>query len=344
MDWNRFVVIGENIHCSRTLKRGGASTTTLPDGAEALRFRTAAGERTLRIPQQWPRVSPAFGDGKVKHVSLAVYQCLNGTDSERADAEAYLCALATRQIAAGAKYLDINVDEYSTEPVVQAETMRFVADLLSRQFTTPLSIDSSKPQTLRAGLACCRRDAGSPMVNSVSLERPVAIELVTEFNADVVVSASGRDGLPADAAARITNLREILGKLETAGIAPERMHLDPLVLPVGTDASNGAQFLEAVALARCAFPRAHIGGGFSNVSFGMPNRRLLNLVFTRLCAEAGADSAILDPVSLPVSAIAGVDMASEPAQLAKALLTGADEFGMAYIDAHRAGRLGGPAA
>ena len=340
MDASNFIAIGENIHCTRIVKRNGKRASVMPDGSEVVSFTYRGEERTLAVPPDWGRISPAFEDGKIKHVALAVWGSRNGEEQQAADARDYLCSLAEAQIAAGARFLDVNVDEFSSAPDTQADTMAYLAGFLADRFDTPLSIDSSKPKTLNAGLARCREAVPRPMVNSVSLERTDAIPLVQQYNAAVVVSASGREGLPADASERIANFREIIGLFDDLGIARDRMYLDPLVLPISTDPGNGMHFFDAVRQARAEFDGVHITGGLSNVSFGMPSRKLLNMTFVRLCAEAGADSGIIDPVVMPPSSVAALDPESEPFKLAKAVLTGEDMFGMEFITAFRDGRLG----
>lgn len=339
MNWADFIVVGENIHCSRIVKRGGIKTAALPDDGEAVKFTHGGAERLLPVPADWEKRSPAFAEGKIKHVALAIYQSLHGTDDDRVAGEDYLCYQADRQIAGGATFLDLNVDEYSTDPVESGEVMAYAARFLSSRYETPLSIDSSNADILRIGLQECRKDVKPPMLNSVSLERMEAAELIKEFNADVIVNAAGREGMPADAEQRMANFREVVGKLDEAGIPRERMHLDPLVLPVSTDSMYGKHFMDATAQAAKEFDGVHLNGGLSNISFGMPARKLLNMVFMYLCAAVGTDGGIIDPAATPMTAMSQLDPESEPFKLAKAVLTGEDMFGMEFIGAYREGRL-----
>lgn len=339
MDWQNFIVVGENIHCTRIVKRGGTRTTTLPGGGEAVMFTRDGVDRALPIPADWEQFSPAYAEGKVKHVALGIYHALEGSGEDKQNGEDYLCYLAERQIEAGTTFLDLNVDEYSTDPQQVAAVMKFAATFFSSRYDTPLSVDSSNPATLRVGLECCRKDIHSPMINSVSLERTDVIELVREFGADAIANAAGREGMPADAQERLSNFRELLPRLSEAGVAREKLHLDPLVLPISTDPTNGAHFLDATRQAAQEFEGVHLNGGLSNISFGMPSRKLLNMVFVHLCAQVGTDGGIIDPASMPVSALAALDEGSEPFQLAKAVLVGEDMFGMEYISAYREGRL-----
>jgi 5-methyltetrahydrofolate--homocysteine methyltransferase len=192
---------------------------------------------------------------------------------------------------------------------------------------------------MAAGLAACREDVGSPMSNSVSLERTDCIGAVARYGANVVVSAAGTNTMPSTPDERMANFTEIVGLLDEAGIARSKLFLDPLVFPLSTDGAHGGNFLETTRRAKAQFEGVHLCGGFSNVSFGMPQRKLLNMVFTWLCVEAGADSGIVDPTAMPAAAVAAMDTDSEPFKLAKAFLLGEDMYGTEFIAAHRDGRL-----
>jgi len=341
MDMSDFAVIGENIHCTRVVKLGGKTTVELPGGGAGVAFKHKGAERVLPIPGDWAKISPAYGDGKIKHMALAIHQATRGSsDDDRRAGEDYLVSAAQRQIDAGASFLDVNVDEYSYKPDEQIAAMQWLATFLNDRFDVPLSIDSSHVATVVAGLECCKDPDRGQMVNSVSLERQGLVEVIRRYGTEAVVSAAGVNDLPSDVAGRITNFELILSQLDAAGIERQRMHLDPLVFPISTDPMHGRNFLDATAEAVRRFEGVRLGGGFSNVSFGMPQRKLLNMVFVLLCAEAGASSGIIDPVQMPISEIAGMDTSAEAFKLAKAFLTGEDMFGMEFIAAHRQGRLG----
>ncbi len=338
MDCSNFIIVGENIHCTRMVKRGGIKMTEV-DGKEAVKFKVDGEERHLLVPANWGEVSPDYEKGKCKHVALAIHQALNGSADDQKIGEEYLCYVAERQINKGATFLDVNVDEYSSDSAATVEIMDWLTKFLSERYDTPLSIDSSNPKTLSTGLENCRKELGPAMVNSISLEREDVIDVVKQYDADAIVSAAGKADLPADVEGRLTNFRAIIAKAEAAGIARSKMHLDPLVLPISTDSMNGKHFLDSTSQAKAEFPECHFNGGLSNISFGMPSRKLLNQVFIWLCMEAGTDGGIIDPAVIPMSSIEALDPESEKFQLAKAVLVGEDMFGMAYISAYRDGKL-----
>ncbi len=337
MDISNFTTIAENIHCTLILKLDGNKVVDA-GGGKAVKFTHQGQDRLLPISPAWK--SPMLEQGKVQHIALALWHAMNSKGDDQKTGEDYLIMSAEKQIAGGATFLDVNVDEYSNDNAVRVEVMKFLATFLSKRFNTPLSIDSSNKAVLKAGLECCRKDIGDPMLNSVSLEREDCIELIPAFNAHAVVSAAGKEDLPTTLDGRMTNLRKIIAKLDAVGMKRSRMHLDPLVFPISTDPMNGKGFFEVTTAAKKEFGEVKITGGYSNISFGMPNRKLLNEVFIYLVVQAGGESGIINPVATPIRAVAALDPSSEPFQLAKAVLEGTDMYGMEYITAFREGRLG----
>ncbi len=339
MDMSNFITIGENIHCTLTVKLGGSRTVELPGGGSGVKFKHEGEDRVLPIPADWEKFSPVLGQGKVQHVALGIWWALNGQGDDQKMGEDYLIRIARDEVDNGTAFLDVNVDEYTNDDAERIEVMKWLATFLSERFETPLSIDSSSKSVLAAGLECCRKDIGQPMLNSVSLERAECIELVQAFDAHVVVSAAGRSDLPTTLQGRMGNFTEIIGMLDKAGTPREKMHLDPLVFPISTEPTNGKNFLAATSAAKKEFGTVKLSGGYSNISFGMPNRKLLNMVFVNLCVEAGAESGIINPVAMPPRRIGAMDSESEPFKLARAVLVGEDMYGMEYIAAFRDGRL-----
>jgi 5-methyltetrahydrofolate--homocysteine methyltransferase len=146
--------------------------------------------------------------------------------------------------------------------------------------------------------------------------------------------------MPASAAERVANATRIVEEATRRGMALGGLHVDPLVLPVAVEPEVGAWFLEAVRALRTMYgPEVHLTGGLSNVSFGLPLRKLLNDVFIDLASEAGADSGIIDPVASDPRRIFAQDRGGRAQALAADLLTGRDPFGMAFLSAYRAGEL-----
>ena len=334
-----FIAVGENIHCTRKYKVGGKYVGETSDGQSVIRYDADGAPAEMPVPT--PIAEGAdWTAGYVRHCAAAMWHVLHGDQSGKADAEKYICALAKAQESAGATYLDINVDEFSTDDEERTTLMEWAARVAQSASSLPLSIDSSNPVVLKAGLAACDTSRDAPMLNSVSLERADAIGLAEEFNACVIASASGESDLPNTTADRLANLDSLMPRLAAAGIVGAKLHVDPLVFPMSTDPANGKLFIEAVAAIRGRYGSdIHIVAGLSNISFGMPHRKLLNQVFTHLAVQAGGDGGIVDPLHINQRVLADMDPNSKSYELARAALMGEDVLGMNYIAAFRAGDL-----
>ena len=333
-----FLVIGENIHATRVLLRSGARVAALPDGRPVLPFTDEVGvERLLPVPE-----AALDGTGerqKVKHVKAAVLAGLaGGPDAELG--RGYVRFLARRQAEAGAAYLDLNVDEAGNDLDVRVAAMRWLVAAVEDATPAALALDSSAPEVLRAGLESATRAGGAPLLNSASLERLDVLDLAAAERCAVVLGAVGERGMPASAQDRVANAERIVEEATRRGMALGALHVDPLVLPVAVEPEVGAWFLEAVRMLRGTYgPEIHLTGGLSNVSFGLPLRKLLNDVFIDLAAEAGADSGIIDPVASDPRRIFAQDRSTRAYRLAADLLTGRDPYGMEFLAAYRAGEL-----
>lgn len=335
MKIGKFIAVGENIHCTRVLKVGGKSVKDTGNGKFAVLYKAGSQVRELPVPEIFTKKAD-WENGKVKHCAVAVWQGNYGDAAGRAAGEDYIRNLAKQQEAADAAYLDINVDEFSTDIPEKIKMMKWAVGIAQQAVRIPVSVDSSNMDILRAGLEACDKSRGKPMVNSVSLERADAIETAARFNATVIASAAGEKGLPANNEERMKNIDAVIPKLLAAGLKKPDIHVDPLVFPISTDSNNGKGFLETVSNVRSKYgPEIHIVAGLSNVSFGMPNRKLINQVFSWLAVEAGADGGIVDPMQINAAILSSLDGNSEQFKLAKALLTGEDEFGMNFITAFR---------
>ena len=338
-----FRIIGENIHTTRIVRRPGPLVGIDEEGREAILFVDEAGDqRTLPIPEE-ERRTQEYDEGRVKHVRSAVRLA---KDSDGADAEAglaYLRALALRQVESGAHFLDINVDEVSHRLPEQIETIRWLVRTIAPSVPVPLSIDSSNLEIIAAGIEAAQGSAGPPMLNSASLERVEALDLAVETGGAVIVTAAGSSGMPSDTAERVENASRMIDLALEKGIAPDLIYVDPLVFPISVDGDFGEHCLGAFRTLRAHYgPEIHLTGGMSNVSFGLPGRRLINDVFLVLAIEAGADSGIIDPVAGNVDQALALDRDSHPYRLAHDVLSGADRHCRAYMKAYRAGELEQP--
>ncbi len=344
-----FVVIGENVHASRTCARRGQSMATL-DGAEVLQFLDASGtERTCPIAASIAH-SEEYARLRVKHIKNALLLGLAGdgllparrvggiAPEAAQDARAYLVAAAVRQQRAGARYIDVNVDDIDEDLGVRCLTMAWLVRLLEPELGVPLSLDSSSPEVLEAGLRASRAPSGPLLLNSASLERLEVLDLAAELHAAVVLSAVRGGGAAPGIRERLECAEAMLEAALARGVAPAACHVDLLVLPAGIECDGGSTFLGASRAFRANHgPEVHITGGLSNISFGLPNRRLLNETFVALAMDAGVDSGILDPASVQLDHVRTLERTSHPFRLAAAVVLGDDRFATEYLAAHRGG-------
>ena len=180
------------------------------------------------------------------------------------------------------------------------------------------------------------------MLNSASLERIEALDLVGQYGTRVVVTAAGKSGMPQDAGGRVANASLMVDAATARGIAAADIFIDPLMFPISVDQSCGNHVFDAIRQLRRKFgPEIHITGGFSNVSFGLPCRRLLNDVFAILAIEAGADSGIMDPVANGLQRLLNIDRSSVAYSLASTLMLGGDLDCRAFLKAYRKKLLAG---
>ena len=333
-----FIAVGENIHCTRIYKVGGKFVKEV-EGVQVIAYRDGDNDCRLPIPDHFIK-SSEWDQGKVRHTAVAIWQAHYGDGAGQEAGKAYINYMARRQEAHGATFLDLNVDEFSTETDERAKVMQWVAGTVQAASSLPLSIDSSNTDILKVGLEACDKSRSKAMVNSVSLERQEAIALAADAGAAVIAGATGESSLPNDKEERIANIDRLVEKLDSSGISAGDIYLDPLVFPVSVNPNNGVMILEAVKELRAKFGTdIHFAPGLSNISFGMPNRKLLNQVFTYLCVEQGLDGGIVDPLQINNQALKGLDTGSDAFSLARSFLMGEDQYGMNFIGAVRSGKL-----
>ncbi|MBL8227031.1 MAG: dihydropteroate synthase [Bryobacterales bacterium] len=332
-----FFIIGENIHTTRVVLLKGKLVDQLPGGEEAVRYTDAEGQvRHLVIPESM-KSRQDYQEGRVKHVMIAVRQAMAGDE----EGLRYLRALIHRQIEAGSDFLDLNVDEISLKLNDQIEAIEWLVRMVETHSSVPVAVDSSNLDIIRAGIAASQARCGPPMLNSASLERMEALDLAASRGLAVMVTAAGERGMPQDAAERVANASRMVDAALTKGIAKHQIYIDPLVFPIAVDSQYGLHCLDAIRTLREKYgPEIHISGGLSNVSFGIPVRKLVNEAFIHLAVEAGADGGIVDPVANNFHQLFLADKTTRPYQLAVDMLLGRDRNCKAYLRAYRKGELG----
>ena len=331
---SEFKIIGENIHTTRSIKLGGVRTKEI-DSKIVITYRKKGDEFSIMdIPKHFEDTQP-YKQGQLKHFMIAIWHGMNGNKSQGID---YIKWEIERQTSNSASYLDINVDEYSYKIEDQIEAMRWLVDIIKEYAKIPVSIDSSNPEIIKAGLDQYDNHM-RPMVNSLSLERKDLVEAIVEFDAQVVVSAASESSMPEDSNERIENLKNLIDYSTSKGLLLKDLFIDPLIFPISVSSSYGTDALEAISKIKNEWPEVNITGGMSNVSFGLPKRRLVNDVFISLAIDAGANSGIINPVESKIDRILSIDKNSEAFSITKDMLEGRDEFCVNYLSAFREKRI-----
>jgi 5-methyltetrahydrofolate--homocysteine methyltransferase len=236
--------------------------------------------------------------------------------------------LARKQVDAGAHWIDVNAGAFPTDEV---EKLLWLISVIRQITDVPLSIDSPRPAAVEAGLS---RAGKEPLLNSISAESDryaTLIPFVKKYDARVV-ALSLDDGGMTDDMRKVWEVADgLIKRLEDDGVAPDHIFVDPLIRPVSTNGDYGTGALWLMEKVSIEHPDVHKTCGLSNVSYGLPRRRLVNQVFMAMAIAKGLDSAIIDPLDAHMMAHI----------VAAEALAGKDEFCMNYIAAERAGKLEG---
>jgi 5-methyltetrahydrofolate--homocysteine methyltransferase len=239
----------------------------------------------------------------------------------------YVARLATEQVAAGADYLDLNGGD--PDPRRETDNLLWLAEVVQSSTDAPLCIDSANPAAVRAVLGKARH---KPIVNSVSLERgrlDSLLGIVGEHECMVIALCMSDEGMPSGADDRAERAGRLIERLTSSGKNPDELIVDPCFVPVSAEPASAVQVCRAIAEILRRFPGVHVGGGVSNVSYGLPGRKHVNLAMLAAAVHHGMDAAIVDPCT----------PGTVPLMLAAEVLGGADEWCARYIAAHRRGLL-----
>jgi len=231
----------------------------------------------------------------------------------------YVRELARQQAAAGADLLDVNVGVPGLDEVA---LLPEVIQVVVSEVDLPLCIDTANPAALAAALPVA---PGKPLVNSVNGEEgslKSVLPLVKERGAAVIGLTMDENGIPNDPETRAAIAERIVERAAQIGIPAEDVVIDPLVLTVGADANASTVTLRTIELVRERLG-VNISLGATNVSFGLPERHILNQAFLALSIRAGATCMITDAAKLGL------------AIRATELLLGRDEYAGRYISLFR---------
>lgn len=238
----------------------------------------------------------------------------------------YIIDDVLKQQEAGATFIDVNAGARIGH---EEEDMKWLLNTIQPVVTLPLCLDSPDPAILEIAYGMVEKP---PMVNSISLEKErfeAMIPFLKGKDCKVIALCMDDSGMPESSHDIIARAEKLVAELNNIGIATNNIYIDPLVQPISTDSNKGKMVLDAVRGIKAQFPDVHISGGLSNISFGLPQRKIINRTFITLMMDAGMDSAIIDPLDDKImAAIKTADM-----------LLGHDSFCMNFLKGVRAGRI-----
>jgi cobalamin-dependent methionine synthase I len=236
-------------------------------------------------------------------------------------------SLAKRQYDAGASFIDVNAGMfYSDEP----ERLEWLIKTIQEVIDAPFAIDSPNPKALKKGLEANKN--GKPIINSITDEKErfnAVLPLVVDYKTGIIALCMDDTGMPETVTDRVVIAERLIEKLTREGVALNDIYIDPMVRPIGTGSHYGVVAIETIRKVKAEFPEAHIACGLSNISFGIPARKLMNQAFLVAAVCAGMDGAIMDPLDNKLMSFL---YASEA-------LMGLDDFCMNYMMKFREGVL-----
>ena len=228
---------------------------------------------------------------------------------------------ARKQVEAGAQVLDVNAGiPGGDEPALMRGAVQAVLEVAQ----VPLCFDSANPEALKAALEIY---PGKALINSTTAEESMmarVLPLAKQYGAAVIGVITDESGIPATAEARLGVARKLVNRAADFGIPAEDVVIDCLALTVGADHKAGKVTLDSIALVRQELG-VNLSLGASNVSFGLPDRKVINVAYLALAIARGLTAAITDPT---VSEIQTMLLACD-------LLMGRDEYAMRWIKAFR---------
>ena len=235
----------------------------------------------------------------------------------------------TKQVEAGADYIDVNS---ATGVTTEVDDMRWMIEQVRSVTDKPISVDTANGEAMRLGLSL--HGPGQPLLNSVTGESErleLMMPLAAEFKTRIVALAMDDNGMPETVEARMVAIEKILKSADAHGVARENIYIDPLIRPISTNPTHARDCMETVRRIKAELAPVKTIGGLSNVSYGLPNRNLVNRAFLTMMLAAGVDAGIVDPLERGMVATI---VASEA-------LLAMDEYCVNYIQAARQGMFEG---
>ena len=240
---------------------------------------------------------------------------------------AFILKEAKKQIATGANYLDINCAMSLGDEVQDIDWM--ISVVQSEMPDVSICLDSPNYLAVKKGLEVYKAKGGL-FINSITGEQSRIdhiVPLAVQYNTKLIALTMGADRMPNTAEDRFKIAKDIISKVGEKGFKVENIYFDPLIRPISTEPEQAKEFLRSIPMIKSLGARTVCG--LSNISYGLPDRKVINATFLAMAIQSGLDAAILDPTEKQVMSSAAA---------ARALMC-EDEYCGEYIKAFREGRL-----
>jgi len=198
---------------------------------------------------------------------------------------------AKKQTEAGASYLDVNLGAVSSK----AADMCWMIETVQQAVDTPVCVDTNKPAILAEAIKACRPGMLINSTTAAAEKLDSMMPIAAEHDASIIGVVMDETGTPKDADKRVENAGAILAKAMELGIEPQRVFLDPIVMPLKFMQEQAKEVLEAVRqFLLFSDPPPHIVCGLSNISSGTTQKKLISRIFLAMAIGSGMDAAICD--------------------------------------------------
>lgn len=236
--------------------------------------------------------------------------------------------LAKKQIDAGATYIDVNAGMFHED---ELERLEWLVKTVQEVTDAPLAIDSPNPKAIERALKAYKY-VSKPIINSITDETErynAVMPLIVEYKTGIIALCMDDTGMPETVNDRVVIAERLIEKLSKEGVQLGDIFIDPMVRPIGTGSHYGLVAIETIRKVKTEFPEVHVTCGLSNISFGIPGRKLMNQTYLIAAMAAGMDGAILDPMDKKLMSFLYAGEA----------LLGIDDYCMNYISKFREGVL-----
>ena len=227
---------------------------------------------------------------------------------------------------AGVDYIDVNCGTFVDKEV---ELLSWLVDVVQDKVSVPLSIDTPDHEVASRALEKCKQPAFLNSISGESSRFGPFLDLVKQYKTKVVTMVMDDKGMPSGVDDRLANASRLVEDMTKAGVPVEDIYLDPLVFPLSTDQKNASLCVETIKRFHKEFKGVKTVCGLTNISHGLPARKVINQAFLVMMIQAGIDAVIINPLNDYMMALCKASLA----------LTNQDEFCMGYINAHREGKL-----